>query len=44
MMANSSGTVVAGSYRISWQAGSLGSKKVNAGEDEGGVEIPLPPQ
>lgn len=31
-MANSSGMVVRGSMRISRQAGSLGSKKVKAGE------------
>lgn len=47
-MANSSGMVVRGSMRISRQAGSLGSKKVKAGERrrkdtmslvaEGGVE------
>lgn len=31
-MANSSGMVVRGSMRISKQAGSLGSKKVKAGD------------
>lgn len=34
-MANSSGTVVCGSNRISWHAGSLGSKKVKAEEARG---------
>ena len=46
-MANSSGMVVWGSNRISWQAGSLGSKKVKAGVVRGprsppGNLTPLP--